>query len=76
MNTKRKVGKYAVQVVMPDSADAVTISAEDQDMDKRVRSAVSSAINKAKVCKNPIAKYDLRKKKAYVESNGVKKYVD
>ena len=76
MTTKRKVGKYAVQVVTPDSVEDVTISAEDLDMDKRVRSAVNSAIKKARVCKKPIAKYDLRKKKAYVEIDGVKKYVD
>lgn len=69
----RKVGKHTVRIV---TSEDMGKTAEDIDMDNRVTAAVNSAINKAKVCKKPIAKYDKRKKKAYViDSNGEKKYV-
>ena len=72
----RKVGKLSVRVVNADNSDDSVITPEDKDMDKRVKEAVSSAIKRATVCKAPIAKYDKRKKKAYViDSNGEKKYV-
>lgn len=46
-------------------------------MDSRATAAVRSAIDKAKVCKKPVAKYDPVTKKAYVEyADGVKKYVN
>ena len=71
----RMVGKYKVKVVAPDEYDKV-LTPEDKEMDERVFVAVSSAIKKAVVCKAPIAKYDMRKKKAYiVRSNGDKEYV-
>ena len=73
----RKVGKLTVRVVTPDKKTSDEISPEDQEMDKRATAAVKSAIDKAKVCKKPIAKYDSRKKKAYViEADGVKRYVE
>ena len=51
-------------------------SKEDAEMDKRVEFAVKSAIAKAKVCKKPIAKYDLKTKRAYLEyPSGAKRYV-
>lgn len=69
----RMVGKH--KVVAPDEYDKV-LTPEDKEMDVRVSVAVSSAIKKAVVCKAPIAKYDKRKKKAYiVNSNGDKEYV-
>ena len=38
---------------------------------------VKAAINKAKICKKPIAGYDNEKKQAYVEyANGERKYVN
>ena len=71
----RMVGKHKVKVVAPDEYDKV-LTPEDKEMDVRVSVAVSSAIKKAVVCKAPIAKYDKRKKKAYiVRSNGDKEYV-
>ena len=77
MAADRKVGKYTVHVVTPNEVGEMNISPEDQDMDRRVKAAVDSAIKRAKVCKKPIANYDMRKKKAYLlDSNGVKKYVD
>jgi len=69
----RKVGKHTMRIVTSEDTDK---TAEDIEMDKRVTAAVNSAINKAKVCNKPIAKYDQRKKKAYVmNSNGERKYV-
>ncbi len=73
----KKVGKYSVKVVTSEKAASATISSHDKEMDKRAKAAVKSAIKKAKVCHKPIAKYDLEKKKAYVEqADGVKLYVD
>ena len=72
-NKKIKVGNHIVNVI--DSNESY-ISPEDKAMDKTVTAAVRSAINKAIVCDKPIAKYDLRSKKAFVEQpNGEKKYV-
>jgi hypothetical protein len=53
------------------------ISDNDAEMDKRAVQAVKSAVNKAKICKKPVAKYDKVAKKAYIQySDGVKKYVE
>lgn len=42
----------------------------------KIIKAVKAAINKAKICKKPIAGYDKEKKQAYVEyANGERKYV-
>ena len=42
----------------------------------KIIKAVKAAINKAKICKKPIAGYDKEKKRAYVEyANGERKYV-
>jgi hypothetical protein len=72
-NKKIKVGNHSIKVA--DSNES-NVSPEDKAMDKRVAAAVKSAINKANVCNKPIAKYDMRTKKAYVEqTNGEKKYV-
>jgi hypothetical protein len=52
------------------------ISDNDAEMDKRAVQAVKSAVNKAKICKKPVAKYDKVAKKAYIQyANGEKKYV-
>ena len=71
-----KIGKYTVRVYTSDDTESFPITSEDRELDKRVKKAVSSAIKDAKACKKPVAKYDSRKKKAYVESNGVKEYVN
>lgn len=42
----------------------------------KIIKVVKAAINKAKICKKPIAGYDKEKKRAYVEyANGERKYV-
>lgn len=46
-------------------------------MDRRAVEAVKAAINKAKICKKPIAGYDKEKKAAYIEyANGDRKYAE
>ena len=52
-----------------------TLTESDNEMDERAVEAVKAAINKAKICKKPIAGYDNEKKQAYVESAfGERKY--
>lgn len=71
----KQVGNITVHVVAQKNVSAY-ISEQDKEMDIRAKAAVKDAINKAKVCKKPVAKYDVKEKKAYVEySNGEKKYV-
>ena len=51
------------------------LTASDNEMDVRAVEAVKAAINKAKVCKKPVAGYDKEKKAAYIEyANGERKY--
>jgi hypothetical protein len=53
------------------------ISDSDAEMDERAVQAVKSAINKAIICKKPVAKYDTVAKKAYIQyADGVKQYVE
>ena len=76
--TVKKVGKMSVKIVSKDAALACDeiISASDAEMDNRAMAAVRSAIDKAEICKKPIARYDTATKRAYVEyANGEKKYV-
>lgn len=74
--TVKKVGDFTIRIINSDNQIA-ELTPEDQEMDKRAKAAVKSAINKAKVCQKPIAKYDARKKKAYVIlPNGDKEYVE
>lgn len=73
--TTIEVGALKVRVITPDELKD-EISSEECEMDKRATAAVKAAIHKAKVCNKPVAKYDSRKKKAYiVQADGVKKYV-
>ena len=43
------------------------ITDSDREMDFRANEAVEAALRKAKVCKKPIAKYDIMTKTAYLE---------
>ena len=66
----------SITVVSAENSKAA-ISANDAEMDTRAKEAVKSAINRAKTCKKPIAKYDKVSKKAYIEAaNGERIYVD
>lgn len=51
------------------------LTESDKEMDRRASEAIKAAINKAIVCKKPIAKYDKERKKAYLEfPGGIKQY--
>ncbi len=53
------------------------ISENDREMDKRAKAAVSSAISKAKVCGKPVARYDVKTGRAYIEyADGTSEYVN
>ena len=53
------------------------LSSQDSEMYNRAIHAVKAAVEKAVVCKKPIAKYDIQKKKAYIQyANGEIKYVE
>lgn len=68
-----KSGKIINVVSREEESKTLTLS--DQEMDARAVEAVKAAINKAKVCKKPIARYDKENKKAYIEyANGDIKY--
>jgi len=68
-----KSGKI-VSVITDDDKD-FNLTESDAEMDARAVEAVKTAIEKAKFCKKPIAKYDDEKKAAYIEyANGEKKY--
>lgn len=63
--------------VIPSDEQNMVITKSDIEMDKRITHAVKAAIDRAKVCKRPIARYDEETKRAYVEyPNGEKKYVE
>ena len=72
---KSKSGKI-IKVVSREEAKNILTSSE-YEMDARAVGAVEAAINKAKICKKPIAGYDKEKKLAYVEyANGERKYAE
>ena len=53
------------------------ISSNDVEMDRRAVAAVQSAIDKAKICQKPVARYDVATKRAFVEyADGRIQYVD
>lgn len=71
VSTKR--GKTVKVVSRKEEKKTLTMS--DREMDERAVEAVKAAINKAKICKKPIAGYDKEKKAAYIEyANGERKY--
>lgn len=75
----RKIGNMSVKVIAKGdmSSDSKVISVNDAEMDRRAAAAVQSAIDKAKVCSKPIAKYDIKTKRAFVEyADGSIKYVE
>ena len=64
-------------VVVSREEEKSTLTESDNEMDERAVEAVKAAINKAKICKKPIAGYDNEKKQAYVEyANGERKYAE
>lgn len=70
-----KSGKVIKVVKQGEENNTLTIS--EQEMDTRAVAAVNAAINRAKICKKPVAGYDKEKKAAYVEyANGERKYAE
>ncbi|MFR8860860.1 MAG: hypothetical protein ACLVH0_02115 [Coprococcus eutactus] len=57
-----KNGKIINVVSREEESKTLTLS--DQEMDARAVEAVKAAINKARVCKKPIAGYDKENKKS------------
>lgn len=75
----KKVGNMTVKVVSDNDSvvRAKIISNNDIEMDRRAAAAVQSAIDKAKICKKPIARYDVATKRVFVEyADGSIQYVD
>ena len=61
--------------VYSDIDEVINECASDKEMDLRAVEAVKAAINKAKICKKPIAYYDKERKCAYIEyAGGEKRY--
>ena len=70
-----KSGKVIKVVSHEEEKEIVTES--DNEMDARATEAVKAAINKAKICKKPVAGYDKENKVAYIEyANGERKYAE
>lgn len=63
--------------IIDNSEKQATLSQEDKDMDIRAREAVKAALKKAKICRKPIARYDIEAKRAYIEdADGNRRYVE
>lgn len=66
---------YKIKVISP-ANQRISISDNDDEMDIRVKQAVKAAIDKAHICNKPIARYDVKTQKAYIEyTDGRKEYV-
>lgn len=75
IRTIRLKNNKVVNIVTPESVNSF-LTEEDIEMDYRANEAVKAAINKAKVCKKPIARYDIAAEKAYIQMpDGEKVYV-
>ena len=75
----KKIGNMSVKVIINEDMSSCegSISSSDAEMDKRAAAAVKSAIYRAKVCKKPVARYDVATKRAFLEfADGSRKYVD
>lgn len=63
--------------VFDNSEKEAYLSQDDIDMNIRAKAAVKAALNKAKICGKPIARYDIVTKKAFIEyTDGTIKYVE
>ena len=75
----KRIGNMTIKVISGDDLSLYyeAISSNDVEMDKRAVAAVQSAIDKAKMCKKPVARYDVATKRAFVEyADGKIQYVD
>lgn len=70
------INGMAVKVI-DNTEKQANLSQDDKDMDIRAKEAVKAALEKAKVCKKPIARYDIETKRAYIEdAEGNRRYVE
>ena len=76
MNKVIRLNDNRSVTIVTEKSTNTAISKNDAEMDLRAIEAVKSAINKAKTCKKPVARYDVIRKRAYIETaDGEKKYV-
>lgn len=74
--TRKTVGKYSVTVIPADMQED-TRTSSDTELDARVTNAVQAAVKRATVCKKPVARYDVNRKRAFLEySDGRRVYVE
>lgn len=74
MTTIKTQNGKTVKIIMPEE-EGSTLTLSDKAMDERATEAVKAALNKAKICKKPIAGYDKEKKMAYIEyADGERRY--
>ncbi len=74
-----KVGNLSVKVIEAGDTDAIQkeLTPSDIEMDRRGTAAVNAAIERAKICKKPIARYDAETKRAYLEyADGRREYAN
>lgn len=76
MTGSARVKKHTIKVISPANGKNV-LSESELEMDKRATSAVKAAVEKAIICKHPVARFDTVQKKAYIEyGSGERKYVE
>lgn len=64
--TKVSKENRVIKVISPAEQKSY-LSESDAEMDLRAVQAVKAVVSKANVCKEPVAKYDLKTKKAFLE---------
>lgn len=70
-----KLSDDRLVTVVSAECSETSVTQDDAEMDIRAKEAVRSDVNRAKICKKPIARYDRVKKQAYIETaNGEKNY--
>lgn len=73
---EKSIHGHAYEVVST-SESATKLNIRESEMDKRATHAVKVAVEKAKICNKPVARYDAVKKIPYLEyADGRKKYAE
>ena len=61
------INGMAIKVINAQEKDAF-LTQDDKNMDIRATAAVRAALNKAKICGKPIARYDIVTHRVYIEN--------
>lgn len=70
------INGMTINVIDAQEKDAF-LTQDDKDMDIRATAAVRAALNKAKICEKPIARYDIVTHRAYIENaDGTIRFVE